>query len=92
METGVNTEKIDVETLEAAINCCRRECAGDGLVLSSDLRVLGDIYGTMIFNKSYKDFDATGFPPHVLETLNRWIARIKSDTHVFQEENDHPII
>lgn len=69
---------IDVEIIEDAINCCRDAENGnrDGISIpSKDLRLMGDVYGSMIYHKQYRGFDISGFNPQVHEVLERWIER-----------------
>lgn len=64
---------IAIEKLEDAINRCRTAEPFSNGVLPHDMRLMGDVYGIMIYQR-LRDYDISGESEETRKVLGKWLV------------------
>jgi hypothetical protein len=73
----VDSSTVHLDELEAAINRCRHECLTDNQILPPNLRMLAEVYGTMLYERAHS-MDLRRFSPDVQTTVRTWLEKTAS--------------
>jgi len=85
MEIGEMTTIVSIQVLEGAINTARRDCPTQQAdhCLSTDLALMAEIYGLLIF-RGEASFDADTLEPSARQVLDHWLDRYSQATQLLR--------